>query len=96
MEGLARYAATGIPMEVRKAHGDAAQALRLFELAREGSTATRKWMLFAGAAYAAGTGETRDLLEGVAAYGAARKGYFDALLAYHLALAQLTLVTGSP
>jgi len=96
VDGLASYAATGIPMEVRKAHGEAAQALKLFELAREGSSATRKWMIFAGAAYAAGTGETRDLLEGVAAYGAARKGYFDALLAYHLALAQLAQVTGAP
>jgi outer membrane protein TolC len=96
VDGLARYAATGIPMEVRKAHGDAAQALKLLELAREGSSATRKWMVFAGAAYVAGTGETRDLLEGVAAYGAARKGWFDALLAYHLALGQLALATGAP
>ncbi len=94
VDGLASYAATGIPMEVRKAHADAAQALRLVRLGAEGSAATRKWMVFAGAAYAAGTGETRDLLEGVAAYGAARKGYFDALLAYHQAAAQLALATG--
>lgn len=92
--GLASYAATGIPMEVRQARGEAAQALRLLELAREGSSATRKWMVFAGAAYVAGTGETRDLLEGIAAYGAARKGYFDALLAYHQAMGRLALVTG--
>lgn len=94
VDGLASYAATGIPMEVRKAHADVAQALRLVRLGAEGSAATRKWMVFAGAAYVAGTGETRDLLEGVAAYGAARKGYFDALLAYHQASAQLALATG--
>jgi outer membrane protein TolC len=94
VEGLATYASTGIPVEVRKAYGDATEALRLVALAREGSTATLKWMAFAGAAYASGTGETRDLLEGVAAYGAARKGYFDALLAYHQAMAQLSHVTG--
>jgi outer membrane protein TolC len=94
LEGLARYAATGIPVEVRKAYGEAAQALRLVELAREGSSASRRWMIFAAAAYASGTGETRDLLEGVAAYGTARKGWFDALLAWHLAMAQLTLATG--
>lgn len=94
VEGLASHAATGIPAEVRQAHGDAVQALKLLGLAREGSTATRKWMAFAGAAYASGTGETRDLLEGVAAYGAARKSYFDALLAYHQATAQLSHVTG--
>lgn len=94
VDGLARHAATGIPVEVRKAHSDAAQALKLVRLASEGSSATRKWMVFAGAAYVAGTGETRDLLEGVAAYGAARKGYFDALLAFHQAMAQLALATG--
>jgi outer membrane protein TolC len=94
VEGLATYASTGIPVEVRKAYGDATEALKLLALAREGSTATLKWMLFAGAAYASGTGETRDVLEGVAAYGAARKGYFDALLAYHQAVAQLAHVTG--
>jgi outer membrane protein TolC len=96
VEGLARYAATGIPMEVRKAHGEAVQAIRLVELGRQGSTAARKWMIFAGTAYAAGLGETRDLLEGIAAYGAARKGYLDALLAYHVSMAQLSVASGAP
>jgi len=94
VDGLARYAATGIPVEVRKAHGEVEQARRLVALSEEGASAARRWMVFAGAAYAAGTGETRDLLEGVAAYGAARRGTFDALLAYHQAMAQLSHVTG--
>jgi outer membrane protein TolC len=96
VDGLARYAATGIPVEVRRARDEVVQAKRLAELSQQGSSATRKWMAFAGSAYAAGTGETRDLLEGLAAYAQARKGYYDALLAYHLALAQLDVATGAP
>jgi len=94
VEGLARFAQTGIPVEVRKARDEAEQAARLVELSAQGSSATRKWMVFAGSAYAAGTGETKDVLEGVAAYAQARKGYFDALLAYHTARAQLEVATG--
>jgi outer membrane protein TolC len=96
VDGLARFAATGIPVEVRKAHDEAEQARKLVELSAQGSSATRKWMAFAAAAFAAGTGESRDLLEGVAAYAQARKGYFDALLAYHNARAQLEIATGAP
>jgi outer membrane protein TolC len=96
VDGLARYAATGIPVEVRKARDEALQARRLATLSQQGSSAARKWMVFAGSAYAAGTGETKDLLEGLAAYAQARKGYFDAVLAYHVARAQLDVATGAP
>jgi len=96
VDGLARYAATGIPVEVRKARDEAEQSRKLVELSAQGSSATRKWMAFAAAAFASGTGESRDLLEGVAAYAQARKGYFDALLAYHTARAQLEIATGAP
>jgi len=94
VDGLAHLAATGIPLEVLKARAEAEQARSLVRSSTEGVSAARKWMVFAGAAYAAGTGDTRDLLEGLAAYGAARKGYFDALLAWHLAVAQLGHVGG--
>lgn len=94
--GLEAFASTGIPLEVRKARDEIDQALRLAALARDGSSAARKWMIFAGTAYASGTGETKDLLEGMAAYASARKGYFDALLALHMARAELDAATGAP
>ena len=68
VEGLERFARTGIPMEVRKAHDEAVQSKRIAAVAEQGSTAARKWMIFAGAAFATGTGEAKDLLEGLAAY----------------------------
>lgn len=94
VDGLARFASTGIPLEVRKARDDLQQALQLIEVANQGATAARKWMLFSAAAYAAGTGETKDVLEGLAAYVQKRKEYYDNLLAVHMAWAQLGLVTG--
>jgi outer membrane protein TolC len=94
VEGLERFAKTGIPMEVRKAHDEAVQAKRIAAVAEEGSTAARKWMIFSGAAFATGTGEAKDVLEGLAAYLQAKKGHYEALQNMQIALAQLLYVTG--
>ncbi|MFZ5468788.1 MAG: TolC family protein [Myxococcota bacterium] len=94
VEGLKKFAKTGIPIEVRKAYDDYVQAKRLAELSEEGSTAGRKWMIFAGSAYVAGTGEAKDLLEGMVAYLGAKKGYYEAVQNAHVAKATLLYVTG--
>ena len=94
VDGLARFASTGIPLEVRKARDDLVQARQMTALSDDGATSARKWMTFAAIAYTSGTGETRDLLEGVAAFATAKKGYFDALLSAHNARAQLSWTTG--
>ena len=96
VEGLAQLARTGIPLEVRKAHDEAAQALALHAASTEGANAAKKWMLFAATAYAAGTGEPRDLLEGVGAYVQAKKSTYEALLAVHIAAAELRRAVGNP
>jgi outer membrane protein TolC len=93
--GLERFAATGIPMEVRKAHDDAVQAKRIATVGADGAVAARKWMIFAGAAFATGTGEAKDLLEGLAAYLQAKKGHYESLQNMQIALAQLLYVTGA-
>lgn len=95
IEGLKKFAATGIPMEVRKAYDDAVQAEALAKLSDEQSSAGKKWLVFAGAGYAAGTGEAKDVLEGLVAYMTAKKGYYDSLQAVHVARATLTYATGS-
>jgi outer membrane protein TolC len=94
VDGLAKFAKTGIPMDVRKARDDLDQAQRLLAVSDQGAIAARKWMIFAAAGYAAGTGETKDVLEGLAAFVQAKKGYYDSLLAVHMAKAQLSLATG--
>jgi outer membrane protein TolC len=94
VDGLAKFASTGIPLEVRKARDDWDQARRLLTVSEQGATAARKWMIFAAAAYASGTGETRDVLEGLGAFVQAKKGYYDTLLALHMARAQMAVATG--
>jgi outer membrane protein TolC len=94
VEGLERFARTGIPMEVRRAHDEAVQSKRIATVAEQGATAARKWMIFAGAAFATGTGEAKDVLEGLAAYLQAKRSHYEALQNMQIALAQLLYVTG--
>lgn len=91
---LRRFAATGIPLQVRKAHDEVLERWRLVKLSKRGVKATRKWMTFSGVAYQSGTGEARDVLEGVGAYVMAKKDYYDHLLGYHVARAELELAVG--
>jgi len=91
---LERFAATGIPLQIRKAYIEARQAKELVELAKDGVEATRKWMVFAATAYTTGTGEAKDVLEGLVAYMGAKRGYYDNLLAYHTARAELGYAAG--
>lgn len=94
VDGLAKFASTGIPLEVRKCRDDLAQAERILAVSDAGTMAAKKWMVFAAAAYTAGTGETKDMLEGLGAFMQAKKGSADALLNVHMARAQLSLATG--
>ena len=94
VEGLEKFAGTGIPMEVRKAHDDAVQAKRIAAVAADGAVATRKWLIFAGAAFATGTGEAKDVLEGLAAYLQAKRSHYESLQQLQTALAQILYVTG--
>ena len=81
-------------MEVRKAHDDAVQAKRIAAVAADGAVATRKWLIFAGAAFATGTGEAKDVLEGLAAYLQAKTQPLREPAELQIALAQLLYVTG--
>lgn len=94
VEALGRFAATGIPLQVRKAYREVEQARQLVEITSEAVKATRKWMTFSASAYNTGTGEARDVLEGLATFVAARRNQLEALRDYHLAQAQLLLAVG--
>ena len=51
-------------------------------------------MIFAGAAFATGTGEAKDVLEGLAAYLSAKRSHYESLQQLQPALAQILYVTG--
>ena len=94
VEGLSHFARTGIPVEVKKAYDDERQARQLLELSKKAEVAARKWMMFSGAAYASGVGDTKEFLEGFAAHMQMRKNRLDQLLKVHTARAELLNAVG--
>lgn len=94
VEGLSHFAKTGIPVEVRKAYDEETQARQMLALSKKAEVAARKWMLFAGTAYASGVGDTKDFIEGFAAHMQMRKARLDQLLKVHTARAELLCAVG--
>ncbi len=95
VSALERFASTGIPLQVKKAHGEVLRFRKLTDLGQDGVVAARKWMTFAAAAYVSGTGEARDVLEGLVAYLQARRGHAEAMYSYYIAQAELAYAVGS-
>ncbi|MBC7792881.1 MAG: TolC family protein [Clostridia bacterium] len=95
LEALERFASTGIPLQVLNAWVDLEEARRIVDIAGDAIQATRKWTTFAANAYDTGTGEPRDLLEGLAAMLESRRMYYDALRDFYLAKAELLYSTGT-
>lgn len=91
----ARLAATGIPLQVEKARMELSRHLDMAKIAKKQVKAARKWMTFAAAAYGAGAGEAKDVLEGVGAYLLSKKAYYEHLLAGWQARADLEQATGA-
>lgn len=91
---LRAFAESGIPLQVSKARQEVARHRDLEVLAREAVTATRRWMLFASTAYKTGTGEARDLVEGLVAYLQARRTHYEHLRDLFVARAELRYAVG--
>lgn len=94
VEALTRFARTGIPLQVFMAHQAVTQHRALVAQTRASVKATRKWMTFAATAYSTGTGEARDVLEGLVAYLGAKRAYYQHLRAFHDARADLLFAVG--
>ena len=95
LDALERFASTGIPLQVQNAYVNLQQSRDIVNIASDGIQATRKWVTFAANAYDTGTGEPRDLLEGLAALIESRRMMYDALRDYYLARAELLYSTGT-
>ena len=94
VDALRRFAETGIPMQVRLAHQTLAQQRATVGLDARAERAARKWMTFAGAAYSTGTGEAKDLIEGLVAYLQAKAALYEGLAKYWIARAELDRAVG--
>lgn len=95
VEATAAMAETGVPMQVWKAHQAVRQHHDLSKVAKDQVTSTRKWMIFSATAYAGGTGEAKDVLEGAAAYMMAKYAYYEHLLGAWEARAELEMAVGA-
>jgi len=94
VEALERFADTGIPMQVRMAYDEMLQSRQLAELSKKGVKATNRWMTFATSAFGTGTGEAKDVLEGLAAYVTARNGHYESLRDFFVARSKLDYALG--
>jgi outer membrane protein TolC len=95
VQAVHAFAQTGIPLQVRKAHQGEAMQRDLVKKGERSVKATRKWLTFSATAYQTGTGEARDVLEGLVAYLSAKKTYYEHLRAYHEARAEILLAVGN-
>ncbi len=92
---LRRFASTGIPLQVRQAYSGLAEAQAMSAYSAAGTKEAKRWLTSAATGFMAGTGEAKDLLEGLIAYLTAKKGHYDSLLAFYTAQSQLHFAVGT-
>lgn len=96
IDALARFAHSGIPLEVRRAYMDLEAAVANFAHVQRGRRAARKWAFFASSAFLTGAGSAKDVIDGIVAYLEATRSYYEGMLAVYTAEAQLQYAVGLP
>ena len=89
-----QFAEQGIPLQVRKAHRELAEAKESIRATEEGWRNARKWLVAAKANFDLGVGDARDLGHAVEAYAKLRAENFKGMYNYNLALANIEHATG--
>jgi len=91
---LKQLAVTGIPLQVKKSLSESQRFYKQVKLSRKAQKAASKWIAFAGTAYSSGTGEVKDVLEGMVAMLTAKRDYYENMLNFHVAKAELDYAIG--
>ncbi len=94
VNALKKLAITGIPLQIKKARSDVMTYQEIIKQSRKAQKAANKWVIFAAAAYTSGTGEVKDVLEGMAATLKAKRDYYEGMLNYYVAFAELDYALG--
>ena len=89
-----QFAEQGIPLQVRKAHREMAEAIETIRATDEAWRNARKWLVAAKASFDIGVGDARDLGQAAETYAKLRAEHFKAIYNYNLALANLEHATG--
>ena len=95
LRALERLAETGIPLEIQQAYEGLRRARADWVASQHDVVATRRWFVFAKSAMASGTGEVRDLLEGLVASLEARQAHLGAAMMWWQKMADLAYATGA-
>lgn len=94
VNALQKLAVTGIPLQVKKAHSDVELYSNQVKLSKKARKAANKWIVFSAAAYSSGTGEVKDVLEGLVALLQAKRDYYEGTLNFYIASAELDYAIG--
>lgn len=94
VNALKKLAITGIPLQIKKARSEVIRFNQQVNLSRKAIKASNKWIVFSGAAYSSGTGEVKDVLEGMAAMLSAKRDYYEGMLKYYVAESELHYALG--
>ena len=89
-----QFAEQGIPLQVRKAHRELAEAKETIRATEDGWRNARKWLVAAKANYDLGVGEARDLGQAAESYARLRAENYKAIYNYNIALANVEHATG--
>lgn len=89
-----QFAEQGIPLQVRKAHRELAEAQATLRATEDGWRNAKKWLVAAKANYDLGVGESRDLGQAAETYAKLRADNFKAMYNYNLSLANIEHATG--
>ena len=94
VNALEQLATTGIPLQIKKSRSEVVRFHQQVKLSKKARKAANKWVIFSGAAYAAGTGEVKDVLEGIVASLSAKRDYYENTLNYYIAKSELDYSLG--
>lgn len=94
VKAMEQLAATGIPLQVKKAKSEVELQHEKVKLSRKSRKAANKWVIFSAAAYESGTGEVKDVLEGLVALLQAKRDYYEGILNFYVSSAELDYAIG--
>ena len=95
VNAMQKLAVTGIPMQIRKARSNLLRFSSQAQLAHDARKAANKWIVFSLAAYESGTGEVKDVLEGLVALLQSKRSLYESSLQAYIALAELNYALGT-
>ena len=90
------YAATNIPLQIKKYYLDLIEAKRSTEATRGAYLNAKKWTVTAVANFDFGMGPAKDIFEALQAYSSMRSDYFKSIYNYRIAVANLEYATNEP